>query len=342
MKQLSFLDRYLTLWIGLAMVGGIALGYTWPSFGTQMQALSWRGTNLPLAVGLILMMTPPLAKVDYSQLPALLRDRRTLGLSLVLNWVIGPVLMFALAVFFLGDEPHLMTGLILIGLARCIAMVLVWNDLADGSREYAAALVALNSLFQVFAYSALAWFFITYLAPKVGAEGMVIQVSMRQVAESVLLYLGVPFALGYSLRKLLVNSRDLDWYSSVFMPRFSKLTLISLLFTIVLMFGLKGEQLIQLPGLVLKVAVPMLVYFLLMFLLGLYISKRMNRPYDQAAAVAFTAAGNNFELAIAVAIGVFGLNSPEAFVGVIGPLVEVPALLVLVRVCYALKNRWFS
>lgn len=342
MKQLSFLDRYLTLWIGLAMVVGIGLGYLWPSFGTQMEALSWRGTNLPLALGLILMMTPPLANVDYSQLPALMRDRKTLGLSLVLNWVIGPVLMFALAVVFLGDEPHLMTGLILIGLARCIAMVLVWNDLADGSREYAAALVALNSLFQVFAYSALAWFFITYLAPKVGAQGAVVQVSMRQVAESVLLYLGIPFALGYSLRKIFIKTRGLDWFSSSFMPRFSKLTLISLLFTIVLMFGLKGEQLVQLSGLVLKVALPMLVYFLLMFLLGLFMSKRLNRPYDQAAAVAFTAAGNNFELAIAVAIGVFGLNSPEAFVGVIGPLVEVPALLALVRVSYALKNRWFA
>jgi len=342
MKQLSFLDRYLTLWIGLAMALGLFIGYAWPGFGALIELGSYRGTNLPLALGLIVMMTPPLAKVNYAHLPALLQDTKTLGLSLLLNWVIGPVLMVGLAFLFLQDEPHLMTGLILIGLARCIAMVLVWNDLADGSPEYAAALVALNSLFQVFSYAFLAWFFITWLPPQWGMAGAVVDVSMQQVAESVLIYLGIPFALGYGLRRWGLRQKGESWYSHVFLPRFSKWTLISLLFTIVLMFGLKGEQLLQLPALVGRVAIPLVVYFAVMFLLGFVMSHRLGKPYDQTAAIAFTAAGNNFELAIAVAIGVFGLDSPEAFVGVVGPLVEVPALLALVRVSFALKKRYFS
>lgn len=323
------------------MAIGVALGYFEPGIARGIESMSVGTTNIPLAVGLILMMYPPLAKVNYRLLPAVFRDTKTLGVSLVLNWIIGPVLMFVLALIFLPHQPDYMVGLILIGLARCIAMVLVWNDLAEGSKEYGAGLVALNSLFQVFAYSFYAWLFISVLPPYFGYKGAIVAITMSQIAQSVFIYLGIPFLAGAMSRVVGVKLKGETWYNEWFIPRISKMTLIALLGTIVLMFALKGDQVVQLPGDVLQVALPMMVYFVVMFLLGYVLSKRMGGSYDKATAIAFTAAGNNFELAIAVAIGVFGLNSPQAFVGVIGPLIEVPALILLVRVAFWIRDRYF-
>ncbi|MDZ4073035.1 MAG: ACR3 family arsenite efflux transporter [Sediminibacterium sp.] len=340
--KLKFLDRYLTLWIFLAMLLGVGLGYVFPNISNVTNSLSVGATNIPLAIGLILMMYPPLAKVDYSLLPMAFKDKKVMSVSLILNWIISPILMFVLAIIFLKNEPDYMVGLILIGLARCIAMVIVWSDLAKANREYTAMLVALNSIFQLVFYSFYAWLFINILPQKMGFGNFNISVPMKDVAESVFIYLGIPFLAGFLSRYFLIKSKGIEWFNRKFIPAISPITLYALLFTIVLMFSLKGDKILELPMDVVKVAIPLVIYFVLTFFVSFFISKALKVPYDKNASIAFTATGNNFELAIAVAIAVFGLHSPQAFVGVIGPLVEVPVLILLVRVSFWLKKKYYS